>query len=396
MKTGLWRVDDLDLSYVKEAIEKGLTGELTKRFETKFSEKFNTKYAIAVNSGTSALHTSMLALDIGPGDEVIVPPLTFIATTYAVLYVGATPVFADIESDTFNICPNSIEEKITSRTKAIISVSLYGLPSKMEKIINIAKEHNLKVIEDNAQCVLGEENGKIAGSVADMSIFSMQRSKHITSGDGGILVTNNEHLAEMARKYSDLGYKKLTAKPTTNEDMKEEIQQPDYKRHELIGYNFRMPEVCAAIGLAQLDKIDKLIEKRIEIASLYDEVVKDCDWLVPQYTPKNTKHSYWTYVVKLDASISWSKFREVFLKNNGKSFYGAWSISYLEPSLMGMKFPDSKLSYEKGLCPVAESLQPSLIQFKTNFESLEIAKNQASALAITIGEIDKIINKGIK
>ena len=157
-----------------------------------------------------------------------------------------------------------------------------------------------------------------------------------------------------------------------------------------------MPEVCAAIGLAQLDKIDKLIEKRIEIASLYDEVVKDCDWLVPQYTPKNTKHSYWTYVVKLDASISWSKFREVFLKNNGKSFYGAWSISYLEPSLMGMKFPDSKLSYEKGLCPVAESLQPSLIQFKTNFESLEIAKNQASALAITIGEIDKIINKGIK
>ena len=139
MKTGLWRVDDLDLSYVKEAIEKGLTGELTKRFETKFSEKFNTKYAIAVNSGTSALHTSMLALDIGPGDEVIVPPLTFIATTYAVLYVGATPVFADIESDTFNICPNSIEEKITSRTKAIISVSLYGLPSKMEKIIKKLK-----------------------------------------------------------------------------------------------------------------------------------------------------------------------------------------------------------------------------------------------------------------
>jgi len=390
MSKNLWRVGELELDYVKEAIETGLTGALTKRFESRFAAKFDSKYAIAVNSGTSALHTSLLALGIGPGDEVIVPPLTFIATTYAVLYVGAIPVFADIDSDTFNINPDLIEAKINPRTKAIITVSLYGLPPDMNSIMDIAKRHKLKVLEDNAQCILGKYEDKIAGTIGDISIFSLQRSKHLTTGDGGVIITNDKFLAERCRKYADLGYRTLTAKSKTNEDIKEQIQYPDFKRHELIGYNFRMPEVCAAMGLAQLDKIDNLIQQRINIAKLYIKAIKGCKWLTPQLVHKNIVHSYWAFSLKLDTlnyDVSWGDFRECFISNGGKSFYGAWSLSYLEPSLLGMDFSDIKMNFKEGLCPVAELIQPNLIQLKTNFESMEIAEKQASILSKTIDEI---------
>ena len=390
MSKKLWRVDELELEYVKEAIDTGLTGVMTKRFEARFAEKFDSKYAIAVNSGTSALHAALLALGIGPGDEVIVPPLTFIATTYAVLYVGAIPVFADINSETFNIDPGLIEEKITHRTKAIVTVSLYGLPPEMNSIMDIAKRYKLRVLEDNAQCVLGKYENKIAGTIGDISIFSLQRSKHLTTGDGGVIITSDESLAEKCRKFADLGYRTLTAKSITNEDIKEKIQQPDFKRHDLIGYNFRMPEVCAAMGLAQLDKIDDLIQKRIKIAKLYIAAVKECKWLTSQSVASNIRHSYWAFTLKLDTdnfNISWQSFRECFMKNGGKSFYGAWKISYLEPSLLGMEFSNINITYKEGLCPVAESIQPKLIQLKTNFESIKTAEQQALILSETIDEM---------
>ncbi len=393
MSKKLWRVDNSELGYVKRAIDSGLTGEFTKNFEVKFAEKFDSEYAIAVNSGTSALHVAMLALGIKAGDEVIVPPLTFIATAYAVLYVGAIPIFADIDPDTLNIDPKRIEEKITHRTRAIITVSIYGLPPEMDAIVKIAEKHKLKIVEDNAQCVLGKYNGKIAGTIGDISIFSMQRSKHLTSGDGGVVVTSNQNLAEKCRKYADLGYRTLTAKPITNEDIKDTIQQPDYKRHELIGYNFRMPEVCAAMGISQLDKVDGLVQMRVEIASLYAEVIKECDWLTQQLVADNIQHSYWCYTLKLDTSkknVSWHDFRECFMANGGENFYGAWSLSYLEPSLLGMKFSDIDLEYKEGLCPVAESIQPNLIQLKTNFENIFYAKGQAKALSKTIEELNKL------
>jgi perosamine synthetase len=390
MSNNLWRVGELELSYVKEAIENGLTGAFTKKFETRFARKLDSKYAISVNSGTSALHTAMLALGIGPGDEVIVPPLTFIATSYAVLYVGATPIFSDIDPDTFNIDADLIEDKITSRTKAIITVSLYGLAPEMNKIMDIATRNNLKVLEDNAQCVLGKYDNKTVGTFGDISIFSLQRSKHLTTGDGGVIVTNDEYLAEKCRKFADLGYRTLTAKSITNEDIKDQIQQPNFKRHELIGFNFRLPEVCAAMGLAQLDKIDSLIQKRINIANLYIAAVEGCEWLKPQFLPDKALHSYWAFTLKLESNIhniSWSDFRDCFIKNGGKTFYGAWSISYLEPSLLGLEFPSSNIKYMKGLCPIAESIQPKLIQLKTNFESIELARKQALILAETINEL---------
>ncbi len=393
MSKKLWRVGTEELKYVQQAIEGGLTGEFTKTFEARFAEKFGVDYAIAVNSGTSALHAAMAALNIGPGDEVIVPPLTFIATAFAPLFVGAVPVFADVDPQTFNIDPNDIRKKITTKTKAIITVSLYGLSPEMDQIMEIARHHGLKVVEDNAQCVLGQYKGQIVGTLGDISIFSLQRSKHLTSGDGGIAITNNEKVAKKFRKFADLGYRTLTAKPISNENFKETIQRPDFKRHEFVGYNYRMPEVCAAMGLAQLDKMEELLEKRIAIAELYDKAIQGCDWLVPQKTPEELVHSYWTYVMTLDVKqkpITWLDFREGFRNNGGDRFYGAWSLSYLEPALDGMKFPDHDIHYSKGLCPIAEALQPYLIQLKTNFESLDDAKKQAIALKKTIEHVDKL------
>jgi len=223
--------------------------------------------------------------------------------------------------------------------------------------------------------------------LGDISIFSFQRSKHLTSGDGGVAITNDEKVAEKFRKFADLGYRTLTAKPISNENFKEILQRPDFKRHEFVGYNFRMPEVCAAMGLAQLDKIEILLEKRVAIAALYEKAIQKCEWLIPQKTSEEIVHSYWTYVMKLDVkqkSITWHEFRDGFRKNGGDRFYGTWSLSYLEPALEGMDFPDHGIRYERGLCPVAESLQPYLIQLKTNFEDIRYANQQAEALSLTI------------
>ncbi|MCH9644445.1 MAG: DegT/DnrJ/EryC1/StrS family aminotransferase [Gammaproteobacteria bacterium] len=371
----LWRVGGDELTYVKKAIVNGLTGKYINLFEEKFNNLVGSKYAIAVNSGTSALHAAMLALGVGPGDEVIVPPLTFIATAYAPIYVGATPIFADVDERTFTIDPKSIEEKITEKTKAIITVSLYGLIPEMDRIVELARERNLLLIEDNAQCVLGKYKGRGESSFGDISIYSFQRSKHLTSGDGGVVVTNNADYAEKVRKYSDLGYRLLGAESATNENFKDQIQQPSFKRHELIGYNFRMPEVCAAMGIAQLDKAEKLVELRKKIGYGYDEVIQEFDWVVSQHVPSHIEPTYWTYAFMLDTGdINWEDFRKIFIRKGGKAFYGAWSLSYLEPSFLSYK-KDAAMHSLQDSCPVAEKIQPKIIQLKTNFEdndSLEI------------------------
>src|SRR4030042_3139289 len=176
----LWRIGEEELKYIKGAIEGGLKGGFNKRLEEEFAKKFGVNFAISVNSGNSALHCALFACDVKPGDEVIVPPLTFASPVFAAIYLGAVPVFADIDPETFNIDPKDIERKITKKTKAIIPVSLYGLPTDIDSIMSIARKNNLKVIKDNAECMLGKYKGRIAGTVGDMSIFSFERSKHLT------------------------------------------------------------------------------------------------------------------------------------------------------------------------------------------------------------------------
>jgi len=385
----LWRIGEEELSYIEKAVDSGLSGEMNNELEEKFAKRFGVKYAIGVNSGTSALHSALFAANVKSDDEVIVPPITFAAPAFAALHLGAVPVFADVDPRTFVIDPEDIRRKITEKTKAIIPVHLYGLPADMDPIMELAQKYDLKVIEDCAESYLGAYRGRIAGTIGNLAIFSLERSKHITSGNGGIVITDSEELAEKVRKFSGLGYSTLSAKQGSYKATLDKVQHPDFKRHELLGFNYRLPEVCAAMALAQLGKLDELVEKRREIASLYDEAIEGCEWLTPQVIPEGCRSSFWTYVIKLEGEeggISWIDFRKRYLEYGGERFYAAWSVVYLEPALEGMRFPKHNLKYERGLCPVAEELQPKLIQLKTNFMDVEYARKQASALKRTIRE----------
>jgi perosamine synthetase len=387
MSRGLWRIGNKEIEYIKEAFNCGLHNSWNKRLEEEFADRFGVNYAIGVNSGTSALHCALFAAGVTEGDEVIVPPLTFGAPAFATMLLGGVPVFADIHTDTFTIDPQDIERKITNRTKAIVPVSLYGLPSDIFSIMRVAKEHNIIVVEDNAECFLGMYNGKIAGSVADISTFSFQRSKHLTSESGGMLVTNDEAIAERARKFSILGYATLKARSGEQTVTMDQVQRPDFIRHELIAPNYRLPEICAAMMVAQLENIDKFVQKRQQIADLYSSAIRGCDWLVPQKTPQDFVNSYWTYAIRLDTdktAISWFDFRKAYLSEGGEPYYAAWMINYLEPALNGKTFPEHGLIYERGICPIAEKIQPQLKQFKTNFGSLQHARTQARVLRRTI------------
>ncbi len=394
------RISKKEKEYVMEVLDSQFStsrsGGITARLEKAFAKKFNAKYAIAHVNGTATLHTALLAAGIGPGDEVIVPPLTMASTAFAVLQANAIPIFADVDPETFTINPAEIRKSITSYTKAIIPVSLYGLSPDMDAIMDIAKEYQLTVIEDDAQCFLGYYKDRIVGSIGHLASFSFQNSKHITSGEGGMIVTNDKELAARVRRFNSLGYACLSE--SNSKVTKEAIQDPNYDRHACLGFNYRLSEICSAIALAQVERLEELVEKRIKSAALYSEAVKECDWLVPQRTPKYCRHSYWTYVLKLadDADVSWHDFRKKYIEFGGDGIYAAWKLNYLEPVFQNKTFypkgcpiccsyyKGKGQKYELGLCPVAESIQPKLLQFKTNYMDTDLARRKADALVKTI------------
>jgi len=390
------RIYGNELKYLKEVLAsefRSSTGALMmNRFESAFIKRFGSKYGISFINGTSTMHAALEAFGIQPGDEVIVPPLTMSSTTFCVLQSNATPVFADVDLDTFQISAESIKNRITSKTKAIITVALYGLSPDMDEIMAIANENNLRVIEDNAECFLGEYKGRIAGTIADVGSFSFQSSKHLTSGEGGIVVTDDDELAEKIRKVQSLGYAGVKAKK--GKITKTDIQDPYYERHEVLGWNYRMPELCCAVALAQVENIDTLVNKRIKSAEIFQEATREfIQWFTPQYTPEGYTNSYWTWVCKLNRDdLNWHDIRDAYLRNGGDGVYAAWMLTYLEPlfknlDLLGREtfISEENLKfYKEGLCPNAEYLQPRLMQFKTNYWNLDDANRQAEILHKTL------------
>ncbi len=399
MKT-ISRISEKEKAYVEEVLNNQFSNsasyKMVKRLEDEFAKKFGAKYAVAFCNGTATLHIALEAAGVGLGDEVIVPPLTMSATTFAVFHANAIPVFADVDPDTFEISADSIEAKITPRTKAIIPVSLYGLSPDMDRIMAIAKKHNLVVIEDDAQCFLGKYKGRMVGTIGDMSSFSFQSSKHMTAGEGGMVLTDNEELALKVRKYSSMGYAGIDTKK--GKISKTDIQDPNYNRHVTMGWNYRMSDLCAAVCLGQLERLDELVERRQEVAALYGEILQQCDWLIPQKTGKDYENAYWTYVVKLThPNVAWREFRDKYLEFGGDGIYAAWKLTYLEPFFETWSFLGREkfirdygaYSYEKGLCPVAEDLQPRLLQFKTNYWDPARVEKQLNALQKTIAFFNK-------
>ncbi len=407
MNKAIIRISEKERAYVWEVLDSQFRtsagGRMTRRLEEKFAELFGVKYAISHVNGTATLHSALVAAGVGPGDEVIVPPLTMASTSFAVLHANAVPVFADIDPDTLTIDPEDIERKITPNTKAIIPVALYGLSPDMDAIMKIAKRHSLVVIEDDAECFLGYYKGRIVGTIGHMASFSFQSSKHMTSGEGGMVITNDKELADRVRCFSNLGYAAVSGEPGKGRITKDIIQDPKYERHVSLGWNYRMSEVCAAVALAQVERLAELVEQRIRVARLYAEAARGCKWLIPQAVPEGYKHSYWTYVLKLEnnGEFSWYDLRNKYMEFGGDGIYAAWQLTYLEPAFRFRRFhpKDCPLGcsqyslysqeYGAGLCPVAESVQPKLLQFKTNYFDMSVAEQKAEALAKTISHFDK-------
>jgi dTDP-4-amino-4,6-dideoxygalactose transaminase len=292
------RVGELDRRYLNEVLDAGFRNtedpaNIFARLESAFAERFGVSYAILHNSGTGTMQSCLLAAGIGPGDEVIVPPLTALATAIVVVQCGAVPVFADIDADTFNIDPADVARRITPHTRAIIPVSLYGLPPDYDGIMELARRHGLTVIEDNAECFLAEYKGRLVGTIGHAASFSFQGSKHMTTGgDGGVVITDDEEYARNIRKRATLGYRTLGAKPGDVFVPRDVRQDHAFERHDIMGYNFRMSAVQAALGLGQLERLEALVAARVYIARQYEQVIRqeDCDWLIPPVTPEGRTH----------------------------------------------------------------------------------------------------------
>ncbi len=400
------RVSERAMDLLREVVDYGFGNSsgpnMAGRFEAAFAERFGVRNAIAVCNGTATMHCCLAAAGVKPGDEVIVPPLTAGATAFCVLHQGAVPVFADIDRRTFNIDPESVRKRIIPLTKAIIPVGLYGLSADMDPIMEIAAEHDLAVVEDNAECFLGMYRGRLAGNTGHMASFSLQSSKHITCGDGGVVTTDDDELATAIRRFACFGYR---FRPSTEMSVmsKEDRGHPTSLRHDFLGWNYRMSDLQAAVALEQTERIDELIERRMQIAEMYLEAIDGCSWLTPQHTPDDCVNSYWTFVCRFDeegCGDSWDAFRDRFRELGGDFVYGAWQLTYNEPvfqdrSFLGGSFPvDTEIykgqhrSWQPGLCPVAEELQPRLMQFKTNYMDLGVARRCADALKAAIDSFD--------
>lgn len=284
-------------------------GKYINMFEQAFSQYIGVQYSVAVTNGTVAVHLALLALGIGVGDEVIVPSLTYIATVNPVHYVGATPVFVDSIETTWQMDPDDIREKITDRTKAIIVTHLYGHPCDMDEIVKIAHEKGIFLIEDCAEAIGTQFAGKKVGGFGDIGCFSFFGNKTITTGEGGMLVTNDRTIAMRANSLKGQGL----------------AMYREYW-HDIVGYNFRMTNICAAIGLAQLENIEEVIEKKRIIAHWYAENLKGlpCKLLVGLDGQDGIVNTYWMCTLILEDSGLREKLRER-LKENGietrPSFY---------------------------------------------------------------------------
>lgn len=315
---GRQSVDDADIEAVVKVLKSDYltTGPAVAAFEKKVADYVGAKYAVAVSNGTAALHVACLAAGIGEGDEVITTPITFAASANCVLYCGGTPVFADIDPDTYNISPEELESKITPQTKAIIPVHYTGQPCDMDAILEIARKHDLLVIEDGAHALGASYKGKKIGSIADMTCFSFHPVKPVTTGEGGMIVTDNEELYRKLVLYRSHG---ITRDKDMMQQYEEQLHQSSdpalqeaadmlrgdvidpggwyYQQLEL-GYNYRITDISCALGASQMDKLDRFLERRRQIAKKYDEAFADIPQIKTPWQQEGCQSGWHLYMIQ--------------------------------------------------------------------------------------------------
>lgn len=344
-------LDEADIEAVVQVLQGDFItqGPAIEAFERKVADYAGARYGVAFSNGTAALHGACFAAGIAAGDEVITTPLTFLASSNCVLYQGGTPIFADIDPVTYNIDPRQIEQKLTPRTKAIIPVDFSGQPAEMDRIQEIARQHNLIVIEDAAHSLGAEYQSRKVGTWADMTMFSFHPVKHVTTGEGGMIVTDNEEFYGKLLSFRSHGITRDPDKLIQNDG-------PWYYEMQALGYNYRMTDIQAALGISQMDKLDGFIARRRELVDIYNRELADIPGLVLPKQHAESNSSWHLYVVRFLPQYFQSSRKEIFEQLR------AWNIGvnvhyipvYLQPYYKG-------LGYEKGLCPHAENYYESCI-----------------------------------
>lgn len=339
---GKQSIDEADIAAVVETLQSPFLtqGPKVEQFELAVAEYVGAKYAVAFSNGTAALHGACFAAGVGKGDEVITTPITFAATSNAVLYCGGTPVFADIDAETYNLDPISVRKNITSKTKAIMPVDFTGQPVDLDAMMRISEDHELVVIEDGAHSLGATYKGCKVGSQADMTMFSFHPVKPITTGEGGIITTNSEDYYEQLKLFRSHGISKTPYS----------IEQGDwYYEMTDLGFNYRMNDIQAALGLSQLRRLDGFIERRREIASLYNEKLADIAGVMMPKQLEETESGWHLYMIQLDGHVLQKSRRAVFDEMRAMNI--GVHVHYI-PVYWHPYYRD--LGYHKGISPLAE------------------------------------------
>ena len=344
-------IDEADIQAVIDALRSDwiTTGPKVEEFEKAFAVFVGARESVAVSSGTAALHSAMNATGIGPGDEVILPPMTFLATANAIVFQGGIPIFSDVDSSTLLIAPDKVESKITPRTKAIVAVDYAGQPCDYNALKAIADHHGLVLVADACHALGAEYRGEKVGTLADLTVFSFHPVKHITTGEGGMIVTKNHEFAEKMRRFRNHGI-------TADHHKRAEHRTWHYEMADL-GYNYRITDFQCALGLSQLRKLPGWISRRRDIAGRYNECLSSIKAVKPLSVRNNIGHAYHLYVIRVDFSRLCVSRTEVFaaMRHAGIGVNVHYIPVHLHP------YYRAKFNTRPGMCPVAEHAYEEII-----------------------------------
>lgn len=344
-------LDEEDRQAVLDALHSDFITQGPKigEFEQAVAAYVGARHAVAFSNGTAALHGACFAANIGEGDEVITTPITFAASSNCVLYAGATPVFADIDPKTYNLDPSAVRDKITPRTRAVIAVDYTGQPVDVDAFRRLCEEHRLVLIQDAAHSLGASWNGAKIGSLADMTMFSFHPVKHITTGEGGLIVTDNDEYANRLRLFRSHGI-------TKNPDELEQQQGPWYHEMHELGYNYRMTDLQAALGVTQMRKLDAFVARRREIVERYNRAFADLQGVTVPHQLEGAESSWHLYVLRFDRTRFQGGRKAIFealqAENIGVNVH--YLPVYLHPYYR-------RLGYPQGLCPQAEDLYEEIV-----------------------------------
>lgn len=348
-------ITDLERRYVMDVLATPhlSLGPKLEEFESRLANYAGVKHAVAVNSGTSGLHLIVRALGIGENDEVITTPFTFIASSNCILFEHARPVFVDIEPLTMNIDPNLIEKAITRRTKAILAVDVFGHPAKWDQLSALCRTHNLRLIEDSAEALGSEYYGRKCGCFGDAAIFAFYPNKQITTGEGGVVLTDDDTIAKLCRSMRNQG----------------RAEGDGWLQHACLGYNYRLSEINCALGIAQLERIEEILQSRERVAKLYNERLGGLSNISIPQIACGVKMSYFVYVVRLSDDYSWDDRNRILceLKTKGIGCSDYFASIHLQPIYRA-------LGYHEGDFPISEAVSARTIAlpFHNNLREEEI------------------------